>query len=237
VILMPTLALAVMAPTAVAQQQDTIRRPGVTIVVSHRSPPPPDTVLTRSISPGSPLLVDLDKKSVRARSDTLFVSSTSSPMGTALDTSFEGLFAPFYQFGPPHQQPLLLVTQRFVLDSQHVGFLLRVPGMYEDPTQIDLWVYDIRWKRFAEPIVLAEGWGDAGCGVRQDALLIDLNHDHRPDLLIQVTKGCSDMNTGRVLSQVDSVWTRIWEGGGYSEPRSTSDPLLRHLLDSKRGRP
>ncbi len=221
------LALVGAPRLARAQVRDT-GRVGITIRVVTPPPPPADTPLVHQRPPRDPLLLELTHKARRISLETLFVYSAMDPnawpyVGQAVDTVFESLFQPFYpRLAFPHDEPELFATRRFVLDPQHIGYLLRVPGMYES-SALDLWVYDARLMRFALPIRLAEAWGDEGCGYNLESLLIRSKTDRRLTLILHQNTGCSDMETGRILSNVDSIWIRPWVGGVFAPPRISTD--------------
>jgi hypothetical protein len=169
----------------------------------------------------------------------LTAASASSSYGAQVpDTSpaFNTLFQSFYpEVGFPHADPELFGTVRSVIDPQHVGYLLRVPGMY-DPSAIDLWVYDARAMRFARPIRVAEAWGDAGCYSNLETVFVDINADHRLDLVLHQGTGCVDLRTGRTRSETDSLWIRSWTRGAFSSSVVSSDSLLAKLLRQQRSR-
>ena|SRR2546425_314185 len=243
--IVPFLSLTLTATFAsysrAVQVPDSSTRPRVTIRVVTPPPPPADTLLTKLMPPGAPLLRELAKKSRRVSSETLYVYSDIGReswfyVGEPLDTTFDGLFQPFYpELAFPHAEPELFATVRFVLDPQHVAYLLRVPGMYE-PSQVDLWIYDAGARRFGLPIRVAESWGDAGCGYNLEGLLLNADGRHLPKLILHQGTGCTDMETGRTLSEADSLWVRMWTAGGFSVPVATSDSLLSKLLDKQRSR-
>jgi len=234
------LTLGAAAAVATAQIPDTSGRASITIRVVNPPPAPADTPLIHRLPPGAPLLLELTKQSRRISPETLLVYSAMTGRawpyaGKALDTTFESLFQPFYsRLAFPHDEPQLFATDRFVLDPQHIGYLLRVPGTYES-SQIDLWVYDARQMRFSPPIRLAESWGDEGCGYDLESLLIR-TEDGRLDLILHQNTGCSDMETGKVMSNVDSLWTRTWATREFAAPRVSSDSMLFRLLDTQRRR-
>jgi hypothetical protein len=233
------LVTALLPSYGTIQDTVVISRPSITIRVVTPPPPPADTQITKPIAPGAPLLVELAKRSRHVSSDTLFVYSaigrSSWPfVGEPLDTTFESLFQPFYpSLAFPHAEPELFVVARLVLDPQHIGYLLRVPGMYE-ASRIDLWIYDAGRHRFGVPIQIAEAWGDEGCGYDLVALLVDINRDRRRDLVLYQATGCSDMETGRTISEADSLWVRTWTAGGFSARVQRADSLLLNLLQAQR---
>jgi len=150
--------------------------------------------------------------------------------GEALDRSFESLFAPFYpRLTFPHEEPQLFATARFVLDPQHVAYVLRVPGMYES-TALDLFIYDSRTMRFSPPERLAESWGDEGCGFDLEALLIRSATTRQVSWLTHKNTGCSEMETGKVLSNRDSLWIRPWSGTTFAAPQLSADSALLSLF-------
>ncbi len=234
------LALIFVAAALAAAQSPDTTRPRISVRVITPPPPAADTVLFHQVAPGTPLLVELTAKSPRLRFDSLFINSRTDQKdwpyaGLPLDTSFEAVFQPVYpELAIPHHEPELFAVKRMVLDAAHIGYLLRVPGMYE-PSRLDLWIYDARATRFAAPIEVAESWGDAGCGFDLEALLI-----HSPAGVLQLVThrntGCVDIETGRTKSNVDSIWVRTWAAGGFTLPRASSDSMLLSLLKARHRR-
>ena len=210
------------------------------IIKAVTAPPPPvDTPLVHEIPPGAPLLAELTRKARRVASDTVWIySNMEAPnwpyAGKALDSTFEALFAPFYPtLSFPHDEPQLFAAMRFVLDPQHIGYLLRVPGL-DGPTALDLWVYDARTKRFALPQRLAEFGGDEGCGEMLESILIRSATDGQLQLLVHRNTGCSDIETGKVLSNTDSLWVRPWTGTAFAHQRASADSALPALFRRQR---
>ena len=241
-LLLVVLLTAVPSLTAAQVIVDTIHGRTITIKVVPLAPPPADTPLVHQLRPGHPLLVELTSRARRVVPDTVWVYSdidgTNWPYaGEPLDTVFEGLFTPFYpSLTYPHSEPELFATRRFVLDPQHVGYLLRVPGMYES-TALDLWIYDARAMRFGVPERLAESWEDEGCGYDLESLLIRSAADGQLTLLTVQNRGCSDMETGKVLSNSDSLWIRPWTGTAFSAQQLSTDSTLISLFRRQREHP
>ena len=239
-ILRVQLIAALLAPSVPAQIIiDTAHGRTITIKVVNSPPAPADTPVLHELRPGHPLLVELTTKARRVLADTIWVySSLQAPhwpySGKALDNTFEGLFAPIYpDLTFPHDDPELFATARFVLDPQHVGYLLRVPGMYES-TALELWIYDARSMRFALPERLAESWGDEGCGFDLESLLVRTGDQLQ--LLVHKNTGCSDIETGKVLSNNDSLWIRTWTRGAFAARRLSTDTTLMALFAHQRDR-
>ncbi len=239
-----TLIIAAAAtPAAItAQQRDSIVRDGITIRVVTPPPPPADTPLVHTLRAHHALLLELTRKSQRISPETLWVYSSMDGKawpyaGQPLDTAFDALFEPFYPtLAFPHAEAIVFVTKRFVVDPQHVGYLLRVPGMYES-SAIDLWVFDAGRQRFALPVRLAEAYGDEGCGYDLESLLIRSATDGRLTLIVLQNTGCSDIETGKVLSDVDSLWTRPWVGGEFAPPRVSTDSAAHRVFNRLRAAP
>ena len=234
-LLVPVL-LFVIAPCTAAQViVDSTSGRTITIKVVNPPPPPADTPLVREVRPGHPLLIELTRKSRRVVQDTIWLYSNIDAQnwpyhGEALDRSLESLFAPFYPgLTFPHEEPQLFASARFVLDPQHVAYVLRVPGMYES-TALDLFVYDSRTMRFSPPERLAESWGDEGCGFALEALLIRSATNRQVSWLTHKNTGCSDIETGKVLSNSDSVWIRPWSGATFAAPEVSADSALLGLF-------
>ncbi len=237
--MVPLLILAAGLPVeGVAQSQDTSAPTPISIQIVEPPPPPADTILIHRVLPGAPLLLELTKRSRRLSSDTLFVYSALEAAawpysGEPLGTAFEPLFRAFYPtLAFPHREPELFAAGRLVLDPQHIGYLLRVPGMYES-SQIDLWIYDAREKRFGLPIHVAEAYGDEGCGFNLESVLIRTPVDRQFNLIVRQNTGCSDMETGKVISNVDSLWVRAWVTDKFGSPVISSDSTLIKLMERR----
>jgi len=101
--------------------------------------------------------------------------------------------------------------------------------MYES-TALDLFIYDSRTMRFSPPERLAESWGDEGCGFALEALLIRSSISRQVSWLTHKNTGCSDMETGKVLSNTDSLWIRRWSGSSFAAPQLGADSALLGLF-------
>jgi len=179
----------------------------------------------------------MTRQSRRVASDTLFVYSPdlshfSDYLGLPIDTTFYSLFQAFYpELGLERPELELWATDRLTIAPGRIGYLLRVPGMY-DPTAIDLWVYDARRERFAAPIRMAEEWGDAGYSTELVGWLVDLNGDGHPDLVTRRYRSRADIqNGGKLLWESDSLWVQIWSDSGFTLRRLASDSTLRARFD------
>jgi len=239
----PLVALLLVCKAAslpAAQTPDTTT-PRVTIRVITPPPSPAEPTLTTDVPRGSLVLTELTKRSRYFSGDTLFVYSNINDtswryFGDAIHVSLDTLFWPFYRtLAFPHGDPQLFATYRMVLDSRHIGYLLRVPGMYE-PTAIDLWIYDAVATRFLLPIRVAESWGDEGCGRTLDALFLDINADVREDLVLHQMTSCVNLETMRTESESDSLWVRTWTSNGYAAPILKNDSTLSRILNTHRSR-
>ncbi|HEX4561823.1 MAG TPA: hypothetical protein VH113_08345 [Gemmatimonadales bacterium] len=178
--------------------------------------------------PGSPLLADLTRKSQRVAFESLYVhssfnSDSGSFVGHALADTLQALFQPFYsELAFPHSEPMVFVTMRFVLDPRHVGYVLRVPGMYE-PSRLDLLVYDAGTMRFQAPIELAELYGDEGCVYSLSSRLSATSAGHGWTLSTrEATAGCRDDGE-------DSTWIRPWTSAGFGSLIRAPDSLVARI--------
>jgi len=223
----PRATIATMAAGAdcrTPSPPDSTRGSNVVIHVITPPPPPAETLLTRPMAPGSPLLIDLTRKARRVAVDSLYVHSSFNPdsgpyVGVALADTLQALFEPFYaEIAFPHSEPMVFVTVRLVLDPRHVGYILRVPGMYE-PSRLDLLVYDAGTMRFQAPIELAELYGDEGCVYSLSSRFSAPPAVHGWTLSTrQTTAGCRDDGN-------DSVWVRSWTSAGFGPSTPAPDSL------------
>jgi len=193
------------------------------------------------IAPAAAFLVEITRDSRRLSPETLFVyspdvSKSSDYLGTPIPTTFYSLFAPFYpQLSLDERSKAeLWATYRLSIGHARIGYLLRVPGMY-DATAIDLWVYDARRERFAAPIRLAEEYGDGGYYTRLAGWLVDLNGDGQLDLVTRRYRSEADTRDGgRLLWETDSLWVQFSTNSGFTPQQLVRDSTLRARFDPVR---
>jgi hypothetical protein len=139
------------------------------------------------------------------------------------------------ELGWMHGDSLLLATYCISMDSTHIGFLLRVPGLYSS-SAIDLWVYDRLHHHFQPPERVAEHWADAGHVYDLAGWLVDLDGDHHRDLIQRTYESSADLETGKLRRAGQSAEFRLWAGSGFAAPRASAaaDSLLVHALNPAR---
>jgi hypothetical protein len=231
----------------------TVRDTLLSCLTGHPMKPlPPDSqALSALDTAGSALLSnprtstlvsdELGAKSRPLNADTIFVYSAEGDStwmftGTPIDSLYRPPFRAFYQeLVWMHGDSLLLATYCVRIDSTHIGFLLRAPGMYSS-SAVDLWVYDQLHHHFQPPVRIAEGWGDAGDVYDQIGWLVDLDDDHRRDLLQRVYGSSPDDGTGKLRHEEQFVQFRLWAGSGFAAPRASAstDSLLAHAFNPER---
>jgi hypothetical protein len=229
------------AAAPIAEAQDTILRPdgGIIVVRITELPPPTDSTLFGTVDPDHPLLRELTEKSPSLSGDTIYLYSEYpdrpwSFAGTALDTAFYGLFELFYTLlrGTRTGSAMLFAAGALALDSSHVAYLLRVPGMYS-PMALDLWIYDAQDQRFSTPLRVADAWGDAGEWRDVWSWLVDLNNDGARDLITRRVQGAVDIGVDSMplLYRRDSLYIAYWKRDGFTVRQASEDSVLNAIFE------
>ncbi len=129
----------------------------------------------------------------------------------------------FRQYYPEIRYPKnpdfdVYATRRINVGPGLIGYLLRVPGMYNVST-IDLWVYDSQRSAWRPPVELADHWGDAGEVYEAQAWLVDLKGDGYRDVV----------KRGKFRYFKKRRWDRL----GVQGFRKDSYASLRRVTDRK----
>ena len=209
----------------------------ITITKGHPIELADSGTLVRSIAPDSPLLKSLRATAPRLAQDTIFFYSAEERSdwvyaGTPLDTGFYLFFEPFYAGlqGMSRAYAQVFVVGQVLLADSITGFVLRVPGMYSS-TELDLWPYNAIKQRFAEPVRLAEDYGDEGYVFDEQGWLARPDSKSRYQLIQRRWQSNADMETDSVTMRTDTLFVRAWTDTTYGPAVASHDGRLRASFD------
>jgi hypothetical protein len=124
--------------------------------------------------------------------DTLEVHSpdtvTSVFNGHSLDSVSTQFFPAEMAQQHSSEHPALFPIYKFMLDSAHMGLLVRTPSEYES-SSIKMFLWDRRKDSLTSYIELAENWGDAGDYMTKTSWLFRDTSSRHIQALIEVFQG------------------------------------------------
>jgi hypothetical protein len=197
-------------------------------------------VFIAAASCGSPEpkgLVVLDRLATATAVDTLHViapeeGSLDPPYpGRPVDSVTYGAFVSRYpqlaDFSRTYSA--LAVLFKLQLGPNRVGYVLRVPSQYSS-SAADLWVYEPRAKRWAEPVHLADSFGDGCWYFREHAWILDLDRDGHRDVVRRRRDTWVDDNT-RKAGSADTLWIHRGGDAGFAAPVVSNESALKSRFD------
>src|SRR5258708_31438382 len=103
----------------------------------------------------------------------------------------------------------VFVVGQVLLTDSITGFVLRVPGMYSS-TELDLWPYNAMKQRFAEPVRLAEDYGDVGYVFDEQGWLARPGSKSRYQLILRPPQSNANMETYSAPLPTDTLLLSAW---------------------------
>jgi len=124
--------------------------------------------------------------------DTLEVHSPDSINDVYHGRTIDSLNARFFpaEMAQQHssEHPALFAVYKFMLDSAHMGLLVRTPSEYES-SSIKMFLWNRRKDSLTSYIELGENWGDAGDYMKKTSWLFKDTSSRHIQALIEVFQG------------------------------------------------